>query len=167
MLITMAALSLTLGAGKSLNNTNSRLPGYAGSAHLEYALSKAWNADIGYTRLGASQLGEDAAISTVGLARASARYSVSAGLITGASYSAAVWWDYTTPEVTYGVEGGGERYENDGTHFSRACHLCGGVVSMEYRLTSAVSIKFEYYGLRHLTPTFQGSIIQLTYRIGK
>lgn len=163
----IAALSLTSGIGKALNNTNSQLPGYAGSLHISAVIQPGLQLEAGYTRLGATQLGEDSAISSIGLvAKSSKHTTVGVSIITGASYSAAVWWDKDQPDNVYGVEGGGVRYDNDGTHFSRACHLCGAVVTTQYMLGKGFALRAEYYGLRHMTPTFQGVIVQVTYTIG-
>lgn len=159
----LAGMALSIGVGKALNNTNTRLPGYTGSVHISAPLGK-YALDAGYTRIGASQLAENAAIGSLGFLREGSRYTLGISALTGASYSAAVWWDSAHPHVC-GVEGCGKRYDNDGTHFSRACHLCGAVVSAEYRITPALGFRLEYYGLRHMTPTFQGVIVQLTYRI--
>lgn len=156
----LAAAALSIGIGKMLNNTDSPLPGYTGSAHLSVQ-----RVDIGYTRMGASQLAENAAITTVGYKMPAGRFDFTFSAIAGASYSAAVWWDSKHPDESCGVEGCGRRYDNDGTHFSRACHLCGGVVSVAYKLPHGFGIRAEYYGLRHMTPTFQGVIVQATYTI--
>ena len=150
---------LELGAGKALNNTNAKLPGWAGSAHLSLQ-----RVDIGYTRLGASQLAENAAISTVGYRLPAGKFDFTFSAITGASYSAAVWWDKEHPHQC-GVEGCGRRYDNDGRHFSRACHMCGGVIGVEYALSHGFGLRADYYGLRHMTPTFQGVIVELTYQV--
>jgi hypothetical protein len=157
--------SLTLGAGKALNNTNTRLPGWLGSIRGNVSLSPKTDAFVGYTRLGASFLAENAAISYLGIGYKLKYAHIGLGLITGASYSAAVWWDKDKPDQTCGVEGCGIRYENNGTVFSRACHLCGGVLSVDYDITKRLGVRAEYYGLRHMEPTFQGTVIQITWRI--
>lgn len=163
----IAALSLTAGAGKALNNINTRLPGYVGSVHASLALTPRLSLDAGYTRIEASQLGENAAISTAGVEfKTGNRLSLGFSVITGASYSAAVWWDSAHPEQTCGVEGCGKRYENDGTHYSRACHLCGAEITAALKLTHGFGVRAEYAGLRHMSPTFQGTIVQVTYTIG-
>ena len=157
---------LELGVGKALNNTNSKLPGYVYSVHGIQHIAGMWNMDIGYTRLGKSQLAENAAITTVGSVYDYSGYKIGLGVIAGASYSAAVWWDAMRPDEECGVEGCGRRYDNDGQHFSRACHLCGGVLIISHKW-NRVGIQLEYYGLRHMTPTFQGIVVQATYTIGK
>lgn len=111
------------------------------------------------------QLAENTAISTVGYTFGHGRAQFGLAAITGASYSAAVWWDKHDRHPC-GVEGCGKRYVNDGQHFSRACHMCGGVVAVDYRLPHGFGLRAEYYGLRHMTPTFQGVVVQATYTIG-
>lgn len=165
LLLPAAAFShgLEIGAGKALNNCNTRLPApvYSGRAIVKHG---AWSFDAAYTRIGKSQVGENAAISSVGASRAMGRWSFGAGVITGASYSAAVWWDKANPHPC-GVDGCGIRYANDGKHFSRACHLCGAELSIQYALTRRFAVRGEYIGLRHMTPTFQGVVLQLTYEV--
>jgi hypothetical protein len=164
------AAEISLGAGKVLNNTDSRLPGWMGSVGLSVPAG-AVDYEARYTRLGKTQLGADAAISTLGATYPQGRVRYGLSAILGASYSPVVWWDKEHPHPC-GVEGRGceewhpKRYDNDGVHYSRACHLCGGVVSVEYRLDNGLGMRLEYYDLRHMTPTFQGMTIQVTYTLG-
>jgi hypothetical protein len=157
--------SLSLGAGKALNNTNTALPGWVGSIRGNVSLSPKTDAFAGYTRLGASLLAENAAISYLGIGYRLKYAHIGLGLITGASYSAAVWWDKDKPDQYCGVKACGKRYDNDGTHFSRTCHLCGGVLAVDYAITKHIGFRAEYYGLRHIDPTFHGTVIQITWRI--
>jgi hypothetical protein len=166
MLSLLAAASLTIGAGKALNNTNTALPGWVGSIQGNVRLTPRLDAFAGYTRLGASFLAENAAIGYVGIGYRAKYARIGLGVITGASYSAAVWWDSSKPDQTCRPYGCGKRYENNGSVFSRACHLCGGVLSVDYAFTDHIGIRAEYYGLRHMEPTFQGTVIQITYTIG-
>ena len=160
------ASSLELAAGKALNNTNTKLPGYVYSATADVNLSRDWSADIRYMRMGKSQVGENAAFTTIGVQYSHGRFKYGAGVIASAAYSAAVWWDKDHPSQSCGVEGCGRRYDNDGIHFTRACHQCGGYVSAEYSSARGLGIRADYIGLRHMDPTFQGVIVQLTYTIG-
>ena len=159
-------IALSLGAGKMLNNTNTRLPGYVVAARG--TLSKGyWSADVAYTYMGKSFLGDNAAITTIGVAYGSGRLHYGASLITGASYAVGVTWDSEHPDNDRcAIEGCGHHYENNGHTFSRACHLCGGTISAEYSLTNHLNLRGEYYGLRHMEPTYQGVMIQLTYSFG-
>lgn len=164
--MSILAVIASVGIGKALNNTNTKLPGWTYSAHAGLVLNDKWEASANYTKLFASQLGENSAISTATLERKFSRWSIGGGVVTGTSYAAAVWWDKDHRDQTCGVEGCGIRYENDGTHFSRACHLCGGAVSAAYSLGSGFSLRAEYYGIRKMQPTFQGLIVQMTYSVG-
>jgi hypothetical protein len=149
-----------LGIGKALNNTNARLPGYAASITATYG-----HLTASYLRMGKSQVGEDAAISTVGYSYSlpSRPISFSLSVVTGASYSAAVWWDQERPDEECGPYGRGcehsRRYDNDGAHFSRACHMCGGAIGVQYNPSRHVFVRLDYFGIRHMTPTFQGLVI--------
>lgn len=161
-----SGVAFELGAGKALNNTNTKLPGYSATARLRVVRGR-WSYDAAYLRMGKSQLAEDAAISTVGVGYSApgSRWRYGMDVITGASYSAAVWWDSTRPNESCGVEGCGRRYANDGQHFSRACHLCGAGVTLEYQWNRKWNIRAEYYGLRHMTPTFQGTVLSISYAL--
>lgn len=147
------AATFQLGIGKALNNTNGALPGYVGSATIT-----ANHLTVSYLRMGKSQVGENAALSSFGYSGGRDRYSYSLSLITGASYSAAVWWDSKHPQNSCGVEGCGKRYANDGRHYSRACHLCGGVIGAQYNPSRHTFIRLDYFGIRHMSPTFQGLV---------
>lgn len=164
--MSILAVSVSLGVGKALNNTNTKLPGYLGSAHI----SARWNDSpyslvAGYTRIGASYVASNTAISTLGVSRHLGRYSLGINVNTGTSYSAAVWWDKNNPLQACGVEGCGKEYVNDGTHFSRACHLCGGTIAISVKATKRLSLYVEYVGIRHMSPTFQGLLFQVQYTV--
>ena len=93
-------------------------------------------------------------------------FSLGVSEIVGASYSAEVWWDKDHPEHECAYRHCGKKYKNNGRLFSRACHLCGTVVSVDYNLGHNFSVRGEYYGLLHMKPTFQGVVVQLRYSMG-
>jgi hypothetical protein len=162
----LAAVALSIGAGKALNNTDTNVPGWTYSAHVSAPISRRYALDAGYTRIGISMLGEDAAIGSAGVLYRHDRLSLGLSVITGASYSHAVWWNPATHSVCVIGQRDCTRYANDGSHYSRACHLCGGVIAAQYSLGKGFALRAEYYGLRRMNPTFQGTVIQITYTIG-
>jgi hypothetical protein len=176
MLSLLAAASLTIGAGKMINNTSTGAPGWMGSIRATLPINELWGADIGYTRLGNSWLAQDAGITTLGLQRHTGRYTLGVSAVYLAAYSPKVWWysddpnspvhcsndSHPSPCRNY-PHGGNVK---GGSGYMRHCHLCGGVLSVQYALTDHIGIRAEYYGLRHIEPTFQGVVIQITYTIG-
>ena len=159
-----AGPSLTFGVGKALNNNDTANPGWVYSGHATLVAGR-YDFDVGYTRLGRSWLGENAAITTAGIGYRSGKLHYGVAEIIGASYSAEVWWDSEHPDRECYKTHCGKKYRNSGTTFSRACHLCGTVVSLDYALTRNISVRGEYYGLLHMNPTFQGVVVQLTYSV--
>lgn len=163
--MSILALSVAVGLGKALNNTNTRLPGYLGSVHISAGNPDSpHRAVLGYTHIGMSHVAGDAGITTVGYNHVLPRYTLGFNVITQASYAATVWYNSEHPS---GQVGDGTRYPNDGVHFSRSCRFCGGTISLDYQLTKRVAFRAEYIGLRHMNPTFQGVLVQVTYRIGE
>jgi hypothetical protein len=166
MSATMAGTDVTLGAGKLLNNTNSNVPGYVVSGRVT-ATSGAWSGFADYLHIGKSFLAEDAAITTVGAGYTYKRATMTIAEIIGASYSAVVWWDKDDPDNQECYRHHcGKKYPNNGTIFSRACHMCGTAVGVDYALSKRWSVRGQYYGLLHMEPTFQGVVVQVTYSIG-
>jgi hypothetical protein len=161
------ASGLEIGVGKALNNTNHKVPGWIYSGRVVVTSGK-WSYDAAYTRMGISYLAKNAAISTIGVSRQINKMRYGFSVITGASYDPTVWWSPKHPERSceIGDDDCGHKYKNDGVHFSRSCHMCGGMISADYSLTERLSARAEYYGLRHMNPTYQGVVLQLTYRLG-
>jgi hypothetical protein len=161
-----AGADITLGAGKALNNTDSNVPGYVVSGRVTVS-NGVWSGFAGYTHIGKSFLAEDAAISTAGVGYTYKHATMTVAEIIGASYSAVVWWDKDDPDNHECYRRHcGKKYPNNGTTFSRACHLCGTAVGLDYAISKHWSLRAEYYGLLHMEPTFQGGIVQVTYSIG-
>lgn len=160
--------TLSLGVGKLVNNVNTSLPGYVVAVHGNYSLTPNWGIDASYMKLGKTQMADDAAITTAGATRKLGRLTLGLSAIVRATYNPAVWWNDDKPgyQCQIGEDECRDHRKNDGIHLSKSCQFCGGVVSASLPVWKGLGVKLEYYGLRKISPTFQGAVMQVTYTIG-
>lgn len=169
-ILAATAASLSLAAGKLLNNTNAALPGYTISVSGSLPVYRRLSLDGTYLRVGKSQLAENMAITSVGLGYVYKNLHITAAEILVAAASPVVWWYSDEHGEGFCQIGGGndsrcKRYSH-GAELSRACRNCGEEVSLSYTTCSGWGIKASYYGLLHMKPTFQGVVMQVSYTFG-
>lgn len=150
-------LSVSLDAGKMLNNTNSTFPGYVGQIELAVAGPKGFGLVARYAKVSTSHLSEYGNETFVNVAVTSGEHpwQLSVGPALYMNYDTSVKWH-------------GKIYPagGDGIH-SRYCTMCGLVSGIEYRFPhSAFSVSLQYYAVQRISPTFQGGIALIKYTIG-
>lgn len=146
----------SVGAGKMLNNTNTKIPGWVAS--VEYAhTTHLWNASVRarFMKADRSHLSEwgNSTFESVAVAKDFGQWTASFGEVVYMNYDTRVEWR-------------GQLYAHDLTHYSKHCWNCGQVTTLGYRFgKSRFTLEGQYYAVQTMCPTYQGVVMLLKYDI--